>query len=402
MTVLSPPSARLPSIRRIHEHSVDVLESLLKYLRTIYNPPVRGTRRVDRKARGTASKGGEDEDALASLRTDDFERAYTIRWLTGLVAQASLIQDEDAEDDCADQVFDEKIDSLIRNAASLLAVCAGTAAASTVTRRFSFAAPLLKSSVEIQLTDIPISVDGNAATVGAHTWGSACLLAEMVVESPERFGLTKDLMNQGLRILELGAGTGLVSLATAKLLSSRVGASQPVPIVVPTDYHPEVLNNLAYNIKANFPEGAAHHVSLTAHPLDWSLFSEDALTKASALAAPFDVRFDVIFGADIIYEPAHAGWIRDTVAALLRQSPCPGGRMDSTSPRFHLLIPLRPTHVSESRTVEEAFPRASALQAGSRDAPELCILDLESILCEAEDRRSGGEVEYVHYTIGWA
>ncbi|KAJ3002325.1 hypothetical protein NUW54_g5908 [Trametes sanguinea] len=169
MTVLSPPSARLPPIRRIHEHSVDILESLLKYLRAIYNPPVRGTRRVDRKARGTASKGGEDEDALVALRTDDFERAYTIRWLTGLVAQASLIQDEDAEDDWADQVFDEKIDSLIRDAASLLAVCAGTAAASTVTRRFSFAAPLLKSSVEVQLTDIPISVDGNAATMYSST-----------------------------------------------------------------------------------------------------------------------------------------------------------------------------------------------------------------------------------------
>ncbi|KAJ3009092.1 hypothetical protein NUW54_g2913 [Trametes sanguinea] len=50
MTVLSPPSARLPPIRRIHEHSVDVLESLLKYLRAIYNPPVRGTRRSGRKA----------------------------------------------------------------------------------------------------------------------------------------------------------------------------------------------------------------------------------------------------------------------------------------------------------------------------------------------------------------
>ncbi|OSD04928.1 hypothetical protein PYCCODRAFT_1433261 [Trametes coccinea BRFM310] len=403
MTILSPPSARLPPIRRIHEHSVDVLESILKYLRTIYNPPVRGTRRVDRNAAGKSStSGGAEEDALVLLRTDEFERAYTIRWLTGLVAQASLIQDEDAEDDRADEVFDAKIDTLIRDAASLLAVCAGTAAASTVTRRFSFAAPILKSPVEVQLTDIPISVDGNAATVGAHTWGSACLLAEMVVESPERFGLTEDLMSQGLRVLELGAGTGLVSLATAKFLSARIDTAQPTPTVIPTDYHPEVLDNLAYNIKENFPDGEAHRVSLSAHPLDWSLFSEGA-REASTSAAPFDVRFDVIFGADIIYEPTHARWIRDTVAALLRQPASYGGKMESTSPRFHLLIPLRPTHVSESRTVEEVFPRVSAaFPPDSRNSLELCILDVESILCEAEDRRPGAEVEYVHYTIGWA
>ncbi|KAH9893597.1 hypothetical protein C8Q73DRAFT_697589 [Cubamyces lactineus] len=402
MTILSAPSARLPPIRRIHEHSADVLEGLVKYLRTIYNPPVRGTRRVDRKLGNKTLDGArQDEDALAVLRSDEFERAYTVRWLTGLIAQASLIQDGPAEDEGADlAAFEEKVDVLIRNAASLLAVCAGTAAAGTVTRRFSFGTPLLDSSIEVQLTDIPISVESDAATVGAHTWGSACLLAEMIAETPERYGLapSADDPQASLRILELGAGTGLVSLASAKLLSAVSNKTQQVPTVVATDYHPAVLENLAYNIKANFPDGIASGVSLSAHALDWSIFGEETL-KPPALDAPLDEPFDIIFGADIVYEIAHARWIRNTVAALLRRPTTNTG----PQPCFYLLIPLRPTHVLEARAIEDIFPRVSySRSAGNSGEMELCILDVESILCETEDRRAGGEVEYLHYRIGWA
>ncbi|KAI0653585.1 hypothetical protein C8Q70DRAFT_599722 [Cubamyces menziesii] len=383
MTLLSAPSARLPPIRRIHENSVDVLEGLVKYLRTIYNPPVRGTRRVDRKLGQKRSDGAsQDEDALTALRSDEFERAYTVRWLTGLIAQASLIQDESAEDERTDlAAFEEKVDVLIRNAASLLAVCAGTAAAGTVTRRFSFGTPLLDSPIEVRLTDIPISVESDAATVGAHTWGSACLLAEMIAETPQRFGLLPSADNNqaGLRILELGAGTGLVST------------------IVATDYHPAVLENLIHNIKANFPDGIASGVSLSAHALDWSIFAEEASCPPT-LDAPLDEPFDVIFGADIVYETAHARWIRNTVSALLRRPTAGGAR-----PCFHLLIPLRPTHILEARAIEEVFPRVPPSRStDDGQGIELCILDVESILCETEDRRAGGEVEYMHYRIGWA
>ncbi|KAI0326265.1 hypothetical protein GY45DRAFT_1329141, partial [Cubamyces sp. BRFM 1775] len=392
MTLLSAPSARLPPIRRIHEHSVDVLEGLIKYLRTIYNPPVRGTRRVDRKLGNKAGANvRQDEDALALLRSDEFERACTVRWLTGLIAQASLIQDDSDEE----AEFEEKVDDLIRSAASLLAVCAGTAAAGTVTRRFSFGTPLLDSPIEVQLTDIPISVESDAATVGAHTWGSACLLAEMIAETPERYGVLAagEGSQTGLRILELGAGTGLVSLATAKLLSTAPNMTQQIPTVVATDYHPVVLDNLTYNIKANFPDGIASGVSLSAQALDWSIFPEDAASPP-ALAAPLDELFDIIFGADIVYEAAHARWIRNTVATLLRHPTDSAVAVGGSRPCFHLLIPLRPTHVLESRTIEDVFPRARSPVA---EKPELCILDMESILCETEDRRAGGEVEYVHY-----
>ncbi|KAI0360910.1 hypothetical protein OH77DRAFT_1418956 [Trametes cingulata] len=403
MTLVSAPSARLPPVRRIHEHSIEVLQNLVEYLRTIYNPPVRGIRRIDRpeKEKGYQS-AKEDGDTLALLRSDEFERAYTVRWLTGLVAQASLIQDQSAEDADEPTAFEEEVDALIRSAASLLAVCAGSAAAGTLTRRFTFTSPHLNSPVEVQLTDIPISVDDNAATVGAHTWGSACLLAEMIVEDPDRFGLSVEVVSRGPRILELGAGTGLVSLAVAKLLSAtptQAGHPCERPLVVATDYHPAVLDNLTRNISANALSGADSSVPISAHPLDWSTYSTEGITRP-VTESPFDVPFDIIFGADIIYEPTHARWIRDCLTVLLRR---PIGAASDAEvaliPRFHLLIPLRPTHLLEVRTVEEVFPHSSG---SSGAATDLCILEKETIVCEAGDARPGEEVEYIHYVIGWA
>ncbi|KAI0630469.1 hypothetical protein C8Q77DRAFT_1133220 [Trametes polyzona] len=410
MTLLSSPSARLPPIRKIHEHSPEILSNLVEYLRTIYNPPVRGTRRVGHKTKSKSSggAGGDDDgDALAYLRADEFERGVAVRWLTGLVAQASLIQENFAEDSEDGPETNTNVEELIQRAASLLAVCAGSAAAGTLTRRFPFGSPLLDSPVEVQLTDIPISVDGDAATVGAHTWGSACLLAEMVVESPERFGLSDEDLSRGPRILELGAGTGLVSLAAAKYFLAR--RSQTVvqfemPTVVATDYHPAVLENLSRNVSANFESTMAGlSPPILVHPLDWSAFSGPT-QSLPARQPPLDEPFDIIFGADIIYEPAHARWIRDTVAALLRRPDNDGLEPHATqrgAPRFHLLIPLRPTHVSESRAVEEVFPVVPP-ESSTTASQDLCILEKETIMCEAGEVRPGVEVEYVHYVIGWA
>ncbi|KAI0676147.1 hypothetical protein C8Q78DRAFT_964289 [Trametes maxima] len=401
MTVapLVSPSARLPPIRRIHEHSIESLENLVDYLRTIYNPPLRGIRRINQpsKAKATTPSHRRGDEDLALLRADEFERAYAIRWLTGLIAQASLIQAAPMDDE-EGYGHEDKADVLIHKAASLLAVCAGAAAAGTLTRRFSFGSPLLDLPVEVQLTDIPISVESDAATVGAHTWGSAFLLSEMLMETPARFGLSEDASLSGPRILELGAGTGLVSLTVAKFFSARLTSTRAglaKPTVIATDYHPAVLDNLAQNIKANFPEGDAH-VLLSSHALDWS-----TVTNAPPPAPPFDKPFDIVIGADIVYEPIHASWIRDCVSALLRR---PDPVEGHSTPVFHLLIPLRPTHVSESRAIDEVFPRARGTVIGIEPgtAPKLCTLDVDTIICEAGDAKPGVEVEYVHYTIGWA
>jgi hypothetical protein len=104
----------------------------------------------------------------------------------------------------------DTIEPLVQSAAALLAICAGAASAGTRTRTYVF------GSVRVQLTDVALRND-DFGSVGAQTWGSACVLAEMIAEEPARFGF--ELGGTGekaVRVLELGAGTGLVSLTIGK------------------------------------------------------------------------------------------------------------------------------------------------------------------------------------------
>ncbi|EPS98127.1 hypothetical protein FOMPIDRAFT_1127072 [Fomitopsis schrenkii] len=398
MTIsLSAPSTHLPPIGRIQTYSAEDLTKAVRYLRLIYNPDVRGIRRVDRNREripqdfappnslapflkhGSRCPSSSPDPELEALRSDAFERAYAIRWLTALVSQ--VYQLLEADDDAASQTSALEREALLQEASALLAICAGTASAGTVTRTFRFhggAAP----AVEVQLTDVPLE-NQDYGSVGAQTWGSACLLAEMLVEDPAAFGFSPAATH--LRVLELGAGTGLVSVALGKLLGVRAS-------IVATDFHPSVLANLQNNVTANFAAAAADSApSVSAHFLDWAKFP-----ALSDPPAPFEEPFDHIFGADIIYEAEHALWIKNCVEKLLRL-PTPS----NPRPAFHLVIPLRPTHTLESSTAEEVFPPIE-----TRDAAEMLLtLSKNVILCEANGNvraRSGTseEVEYVHYVIG--
>ncbi|KAI0056228.1 hypothetical protein BV25DRAFT_1788636, partial [Artomyces pyxidatus] len=354
---LPPPTTHLPPIGKIRFSSIDTLLESLKYLRLIYNPEVRGSRRINRSklTPRPLSTISPDTSALDALRADAFERTYALRWLTAVVAQ------------CAD-------DAVLDAAAALLALCAGPAAAGTVTRAFTF------GDATVQLTDAPLE-NGDFGTVGAQTWGSACVLAEMLVEAPAAFGLRTP---RPLRVLELGAGTGLVSLMVGKY-HERCAASGVE--IVASDFHPSVLANLRANIKANFPSPSPG-LSISAQFLDWS----DA---SSLQQAPFDV----VFGADIVYDVQHAAWIKATLEWGLRR---PGSALDRPA-KFHLMIPLRPLFLEETGNVEQVFPMASASES---DACSMqCSWDLrtthkEIIVCEA--RSDGkGEVEYAYYIIEW-
>jgi predicted nicotinamide N-methyase len=280
----------------------------------------------------------------------------------------------------------------------------------------------------VQLTDLALRND-DFGSVGAQTWGSACVLAEMIAEAPARFGLygggscggthrndDASVFCHGgggqrrgegaavIRVLELGAGTGLVSLTIAKVLETTPTCdnSRCRAEIVASDIYPPALENLRLNIQRNFastkrdrgdhdsdsaaPSG--HDLSISAHFLDWE---EEATTAsadpARALDEPFDVPFDEVFGADIIYELEHAAWVN----ACLR-------RFLGLTGRFHLVIPLREGFARESATIERVFPRVEDMQV-MEAGPTLCITQREDITCEGPDGK--GEVEYVHYTIQW-
>ena len=421
---LNPPTSQLPPIAKIKSVSLQDIVDAIGYLRHLYNPEVRGTCRIDQKVVFNASRTASEstqtfseardpaakeslkvssDSSLDVLRADEFERTYAIRWLTSLVARADMLaarddRSDDLEDSLRTNSQEPSWENIVQEAAALLAVCAGTAAAGLVSRAFAFRHKTGRE-VKVQVTDVPLE-NQDYSSVGAQTWGSACLLSEMIVGNPATFGLDSSVYVKGpVRVLELGAGTGLVSLTVGGLLKGYWdgGSTDSRGTVVATDFHPSVLQNLTTNAAFNSATWPEHcPVSISVHHLDWS-------NLPSILSPPFDGPFDLIFGADIVYEIEHASWIRSTVEHFLRKPESP-----SDMPRFHLMIPIRPTHATESQAVEKVFPFASEPEAqNSLSSPlTLCIVKKDVILCEVHSsmrsRLSHGDlVEYILYAIAW-
>ncbi|KAF9445878.1 hypothetical protein P691DRAFT_777246 [Macrolepiota fuliginosa MF-IS2] len=390
-----PPTSYLRPIKQISAESIDSLNDSIQYLRSIYNPEVRGSRR---RKYAPASPNCistvqamelQLPDASNALRINSFERAYAIKWLTALIS--TLGSDDEISPNLQER------ENTMHNAASLLAVCSGTSGAGTIVRDFKFSyhpmpndnsEPLIP--ITVRLTDISLDND-DYGSVGAQTWGGACVLSGMVIEDPGSFGLNTDQLaarEHGVfRILELGAGTGLVSISVWKMLQNvALHGSHRVEIIA-TDYYPSVLKNLCCNTESNVPLNMDSPATLQVYPLDWSRFGSNG-TRSQ----PFDQPFDLVLGADIVYEPDHAEWIRSCLIHLLRK-PSVSPINDTLEALFHLVIPLRSTHALESSSIETVFAKNT-----DSSSPSLCVISKDTLTYETE---SGEEVEYAYYKIGW-
>ncbi|KAF7760635.1 hypothetical protein Agabi119p4_10044 [Agaricus bisporus var. burnettii] len=381
------PTSCLPPIRSISAEDIGFLNDSINYLRSIYNTDVRGYRRhgpdpTSCSALAIHSTQSTDDDDMRNLRSDPFERAYAIKWLTALISML----------DYANDMESQGREVLIHNAAALLAVCAGSSSAGQLTREFVFDYHPIERDLgtsiplSINITDISLDND-NFGSMGAQTWGGSCVLSDLIAGDPESFGLSVAQLNarsfEVFRILELGAGTGLVSLTIGKVLQQLKSRNIRRVEIVATDYYPRVLDNLSNNIRSNFPEGGpSSDVSIVAHPLDWSTFASEG--KRDGL---FNEPFDLVLGADIVYEPEHAPWIRSCLLHLLRRPSA------TEMPLSHLIVTKRSTHSFEANIIEKVFamdcdPLVPCLRVVERD-----------ILTYGGNTRE--EVEYVYYKIGW-
>jgi hypothetical protein len=192
-------------------------------------------------------------------------------------------------------------------------------------------------------------------------------------ESPSRFGL--DTLKSGSTIVELGAGTGLVGLTLAKLLPHL---SITDTRIVATDYHPAVLENLRLNVTTNFPSHdlTPVHTAL----LDWS---------SPSFEPPLDKPADMLFAADVIYDPVHATWLRDCAGLMLRPEAV-----------FWLIVTVRTVGKFEGiiDTVDRAF---AADDSPRKEGRVLKILTKET-LAKQKGIGRGDETCYNLYKIGWA
>ncbi|RYP47966.1 hypothetical protein DL768_006063 [Monosporascus sp. mg162] len=378
--------------------------------------------------RGDGDRDGAAAAAAAeSLRTDPFERSFAERWLTGFIARseeltcfgtvealeraverascllssffASTAAEEERHAEETAQITREFSFDLFLSpafdAASITATAAASPAAvspadfSNESAKDSADAPTTTTAViKVRLNDGLAGASNDDHTdVGLQSWGASIVFSELLCAAPERFlgrilptkpaaetdeaaVLPGSNPKTNPRIVELGAGTGLVSLVLAAALP-RLGV--PHPSVIATDYHPAVLANLRANIAANFPapspsspHPAAPVIDVCA--LDWS---------APSPGPPLDeARADVLVATDVVYAPEHAEWLRDCAARLL----APAGV-------FWLVATVRPNgkFAGISDTVRAAF---TAVEEKDRpaDGQRLAILGEEWI----EKRRGVG------------
>ncbi|KAJ7484453.1 S-adenosyl-L-methionine-dependent methyltransferase [Mycena latifolia] len=406
----------LPPLRRLAEYSLTDIAGCLYGIRELYWPPppplppklsvpIRNLMRAGRprlphaygdekvpdsgyasaavsddESDGEESFDAEDidsdsSDALDELRADPFERAFAIKWITGLICR---IDDPVSDDPTVDA--DDARELLLDDATALLALFShhDDEEEFALTRSFSF--PSNGKPVHIELNDAPLS-SSDHTSVGLQSWGSAIILAERLCAAPASFGLFA-ARAQPLRVLELGAGTGLLSIAAAKLL--------PHATVVATDYHPATLANLAANLRTNFPD-PVDATRATACALDW------ACPELGPLGAPFDV----LLAADVVYHPQHARWIRGCVARILRR---PGPADEGGT--FHLIVPLRPSGRNEGmdRTIDAVFGEGvhdEVSEDASQRSPRLAILETTAVERQGAGVGRADEVGYRLFRIGW-
>ncbi|KAI6146142.1 hypothetical protein BKA82DRAFT_4158126 [Pisolithus tinctorius] len=407
----------------------------------------------------TAKDDGSDEEEgegvdLELLRADDFERGFAIKWLTGFLKRSDgwmtvqrigfSIEVEDLEggSDTEEGTQGDIYTELIDEAFALLARIAGYGKddddshnETALTRQFCFPfsrhpgtahTPLLnecgqqgdnnqgadtrteRESITVELNDAPLDAVDHTA-VGLQSWGSAIVLAKRMCTDPGRYLLPNNLNMSAvhpsrepshatkLRILELGAGTGLLSIVAAKLYR-QLGYSAHLKA---TDYHPMVLENLMQNVRSNL--GSVVHfspdingmenfveVSVDVEKLDWS--SPPEVEEGE--------KYDVVLAADVIYDPIHAHWICDCVMKSLKK---PMSGIGGGSSAFWLAVPLRSTgrHEGMGRTVEDAFPVLGTPEEGRRGEHRLVIVSREET-GRQEGFGRADEGGYTLFEIRWA
>ncbi|KAH7324497.1 methyltransferase [Stachybotrys elegans] len=392
-----PPSSSLPPLARLTSLSYVDLVAALQSLSAIYCPlafeldadvPKPLSKVLAQSAdSGYASGVEEDQEEdqqlgnlqdIACLRHDAFERNLSERWLTGFLARAEGLP-------CLDS--DDKLQRALDKASCVLESFYATTAPEdddddeqTYTRKFSFPLALPDggepSPVEVELNDgLAGKNSQDPDDVGLQSWGAAIVVSGLMCETPARFGLTEASLGSRPRIVELGAGTGLISLVLAKMLPQL---GMPEAKIIATDYHPAVLANLRANILTNFP--AATCTPIEDSFLDWS---------APALEAPLDVPADMLVATDVVYAREHAVWLRDCAARMLK----PNGV-------FWLVATVRQNGRFEgiSETVEAAFAADDGVQDAS--GRKLRILQAEA-LEKRQNIGRGDESGYKMFRIGW-
>lgn len=115
--------------------------------------------------------------------------------------------------------------------------------------------------------------------VGMRLWTAGIYLSNLMMKLP---------LCEGRNVLELGAGTGCTGILLA--LSTNLTK------IIMTDFHPDVMDNLQYNIELNSTPTTA----MSCETLDWAYFTDgDVDHLLSELPNPVILAADCIYSIDL-------------------------------------------------------------------------------------------------------
>ena len=400
---ITPPTLSLPPLTRLPTCSTDQIRSALQNLHELYFssssfPLLPEGKNVKLKHdmhdasvpdSGYASAEEEDEgegscesdsEADVELRSDALQRSFAIKWVTGFVARSDAWIDA-----CGAPAEQDERSLILDQAVTLLGAFNNPPHDReedkdlSLTRKFTFdLASDFDEKIHVELNDAPLSKDDDHTAVGLQSWGSCILFAERMCLDADILELERRALAGGrqagrLHVLELGAGTGMLSIVAAKLIQAHGIEAD----IVATDFHPAVLKNLSVNVRT------ASSGCITIEHLDWERPSYDGV---------FEKPFDVVLAADVVYHPDHARWIKQVVERVLAR---PQPELDLPGGVFWLFIPVRTTgrHEDMTETLEVLFP-------ASAGTDELVILQREEVGRQDGVGRAD-EGGYRLFKIGW-
>ena len=193
----------------------------------------------------------------------------------------------------------------------------------TVTRKFTIQGELLKSGVS-ERDPLEITIHEPSLTsddLGLKTWAASYLLSKRLN------ALQSHLPERPLRVLELGAGTGLLGISFASII--------PGTRIDLTDL-PEIVPNLSLNLTKNSNKLQEVGSKGSVRVLDWNAMPElpkgntQSLQEISFPAGrssnhsnitrtDMDLQaYDVILAADPLYSPDHPALLIRAVVANLK------------------------------------------------------------------------------------
>lgn len=381
---LLPPSASLPPLQELASLTDTQIGDALRIIHELFCPPLptsfdfitNNKNQLSAVDSGYASEDESDEEAETEAAVcDDFERNFATRWLTKFIGSAY----DSSLDEAVTERFVEEACSVLSHMINKTKEEPVDEEELGMTREFSFTFKHDRhAKILVELYDTPMQTGEDYTDVGLQTWGASIALSERISEEPENFRLSEARLNSCSRIVELGAGTGLVSLFLSRLMPYIFGTRSPT--IVATDYHPTVLSNLEANIASHMSETPAAAPVQACH-LDWSAPSREA---------PLDVPADVLVAADVIYAPEHAVWLRDCARSLLADDGV-----------FWLMASVRPNgrFADVSDSVEVAFEDEEMCRRP--DGKRLGISSVQRVEKKSEVGRAD-EVGYKLFEIIWS